>query len=366
MPSNSSSDNSKYSRDLLNILDLKGAELSLHSLPAVADKAEQLVRQQLTLALKHICLPTATGEDHGLVTEDDKSYEVTVQELTQDRSRLGMSIVERSIDRRTKEAEPRTIETPSSLRFQSAELWLPDGFKAHEEEVAAATIQIIRSGSVWYEDRLLSALKYSDDDLISSLYRYLHALLPETVPVSHIWFATVTKSQGHYILDPGMAALALRDSASRAINLGEGPAALLARFLNASVPVEKTWGLEAAKTGRCLDVDMKASKYRNDQADVHRAELAVFGGAPACVYPICYDGETFLIVAFSAGLKELLVPILEASKDDLTRRFKAARSRIKNIYRQVERSTLIGERAVTAARFIGALSGEFASTFLHK
>jgi hypothetical protein len=355
-----------YSLDLIKKLDSRNPSPSIHDLPDIAEDTENLVVQQLAHALKKVCLPGSSEEDHNLITLDNRSYEIAVGSLPNDTSQIGMSVAERAIDRSRHQSKPLIFKIPSSLRVQSVAIWLPENLKQHESELAAVATHLIRSASEWYEYQLMSSLARANDELISSLYHLLYALLPENIGTSRIWLATTTKGYGHYLLEPSVISTTLKDSSQRAVNLGQGPGALLSRFLNATVPLEQTWGLEAAKENRCIDLNFESSKYRADQADLFRAELAVFGGAAACIYPICFEGETFLIAVFPIEIKNVLIPILELSAADLNSRFQEARSRIQKIYRQINLNGVTGERAIVAARCAGAFAGELLNSLLPK
>lgn len=351
-------DSAEFARELVNSLDSQAGSVFLHDLPVLAGLAEKEVLEKVAIALRRICLPAASLAGQEFVLDDDNFYEVSVGVDSHDRNQLGLSIRKRAITEPVVEPEPLEIQTPSSLKFQTAKIWLPENLLLHADDVMASTTAIVHGASVWYEGKMASAIRFAKDDMINSMYRLIRAQLPVGFPISHFWFTTITEDRGHYIFDPSVVEPGIKSSAQYAINLGVGPAELFAQFLNTAIPAQESFSLQAIQSGKCIDIDMRTARYKDNLTNTYRAELAVFGCDADCMYPICTDEDACLVAVFSADLKAELLPKLEASKADLTQRFKSARSRIKRLYSMVGRSPGIGDSAVTIARMAGAFVNE--------
>lgn len=327
-------DSTPFAHGLVTRLDRLCPRLGVQDLPPTVRTVEQETRRQIEEAVRAICFPTAPSESvelrlHGV------PYEIRVADYPDDPSSLGVAVSPQISVGGPPRPSLLRVKTPSLLRAQSAILCLPEELRTHEDNLAAVTANIIGAASTWLERRLISSLRIAEADVISSIYTYFLSLVPRELQSIPIWFGTASKDQSHYVLDPGVAAGALSALVASAESRTLGPGACMADFLNAMVPTHQAFSTEVIKGDHCLEIDFKEAKYRTDFSSAQVAEIAMFGGTCASLFPVCVAGDTYLIAVFPTEYKGVVLPILEASKAELSVRFSRARSKLDRAYRQL-------------------------------
>ena len=351
----------QLAHELLMRLESACPRVGVRDLPKTASAVEAETRKQIAKAIEEICFPEHRRPGEMVVDADGVTYEIRVVEQPDNPSRLGVAIVPHTFGSSLPKLARREVKTPSLLRTQAATVHLPPQLMVYQDEVASVASDMISASSTWFERRLMSSLKIAETDVISSLYTYFRSLLPTGLQATPIWFSAASRRHGHYVLDPGVAAGMLPDLVASADTLSSAPAACVAAFLNAAVPVEQTFAVEVVKSGACLDIDFKLARYKENLTALQLSEIAVFGGTAASAFPIYSDGSTYLIAAFPTQLKDQLLPILENAKGELARRFVQARSPIDRAFRRL---VMRGARLSPSdlGEFTGALLASAASS----
>ncbi|HEX8481114.1 MAG TPA: hypothetical protein VF650_04350 [Allosphingosinicella sp.] len=348
-------------QELVNNLERACPRIGVGNLAATVSIVETETRRQIAKAAQQICFPSHRGPIERVVDFEGMAYEIRVAEPPENPSRLGVAIVPRVFGSSPARLFHKEIKTRSSLRTQALTVHLPSQLLEHQEEIASITSDMIGVASTWFECRLRSSLKVAEADVIASLYTYFRSQLPAGLQSMPIWFSAASRKRGYYVLDPNLAEAALHDLVGAAPSLSSGPAACLADFLSAAVPIDEAFGLEVARAGMCLDIDFRDAKYKKNLTALQLSEMAVFGGNAASAFPIYSRGDTYLIAAFPTQLRDILLPILELSKDELAQRFITARSRIDRVFKKLVNH---GSRLSPAdlGEFTGTLLGSLVST----
>jgi hypothetical protein len=348
-----------FAHTLLTRLEARCPRLGVRDLPKTAEAVEAETRSQIAEAARSICFPVE--QPLRRVPElDGVPYEIMVSGYPDDPASLGVAVVPRIVGRAPPKLSRLRIKTPSLLRTQSAFVRLPVQLRHHEEAIATATSSLVSAGSTWFERRLLSSIRLDEADVISSLYTYFRSLLPPALQTVPVWFGTQHRGQSHYILDPEVAEDALAGFVASASSLASAPGACMADFLNATIPLEEAFASQVVKENQGLDFEFSKARYSRDRSSVQLAEIAMYGGNCLSLFPICIEADTHLLAAFPTKFKPALLPVFEAAKPELTKRFHRARSKLDRAYRRMVARGW-GWSSVGFAECAGAFLGGFST-----
>jgi hypothetical protein len=209
--------------------------------------------------------------------------------------------------RNQKPAEPRELALQGRGRYSSLRLYLGEGLKRQEEELAEDLSAHFSAGYRWLEAHVVGELLAVEFGMTIELYMELRSALTAKL-ADLVAVYGMNSRAAFYLLDPRAVQTALdRATASRG-NIDSSPIELTTMLVTQLLDPEETVARMSLAEGRPLELKLEDSRYA--ATGLNLAEGAFYDTSRVVSFPLVREGRVQLTAVFPAALQWQIEPKL--------------------------------------------------------
>jgi len=264
------------------------------------------------------------------IEAQNRRFEVVVYDSGL-RKTLDVMLIELGYGVRRKRARLQHYPIANAGRYKRVRLCIPPDLRLDTEFLVETTQTVLSVGYAHLKQKLWAAIIREKDNLASELYESLRNLLVAPELLANLWLASMSHDKCFYLLEPNVALSSLNLIGPVADDIGADPIRILAEFMTRLTEVELSHAKGVVNLGRCVDVDLRASKYKSNAFLLTQAQMAIFESATVSLFPIVRTESTWLVAFFPTEHRTAIEPTLEAHKADLQDIFRDVSGRYRNV-----------------------------------
>ncbi|MFC1713669.1 hypothetical protein ACFL6S_08375 [Candidatus Poribacteria bacterium] len=356
-------DSDLLKQEIIALLDREFSKVPVGQLPGCIELIENRIIENLNRNLFAFLSNTIDGvrvsRDSTTIFIDEIPFNLLIgnRDLLKSKT-LGIAL----LCAKSEFAKSKLIRQLSSIegfgRYSSFEIIIPPTLEQYIGGIIQIVHTILDTGYSWLREfirRKISSLETNLADELHSYLRQIFASIPKQGLVENIWLGVVDRSRGFYILDKISTEKTIRILTKKKEETILSPAQLFAHLLTTALPFNHMHAKLAVSTGKCIDADLRTSKYLDDAPAFELAEEAVFMSRVNCVFAIVREGNQYLISAFPKNMKDDILPVLESHSQKLATIFRRNKSKARTIWKILCEKATDLSIARTGGEFIGGI-----------
>lgn len=345
------------------LLDLRKTlePLAMRDLASVTDAQDELLRRFLENAIITRCATIFPGAEwlssDRRVEMGGAHYEIIVRESLPHHGTIEIWFIQRDLGHKPRRPESHSLRWNASGKYGKALLFVAPQIKADLPLLGELVEAVFATGYAWYEQQLHRLI--SDDKVTASqLYHFLRTIVTQETVLQRLWLVSADRKHGCYLVDDRVATAAMARVRSKAAEIGKSAIRIISEFVTSTLPFDETHSTAAVSLNKCIDVDLRESRYSNEKALFMTGEIAFYGSPLISIFPIVRTGDAYLLAVFPTADRSYLEPILSAHQEELCAefdRFRGSLVRLLETLRSERRGFLTAQMGEYAGGVLGGL-----------